>query len=307
MKLLGKIITIPILNRFFLWYLNAKNHSLKHEPVFIVGAPRTGSTILYQVLTNNYDVGFIDNLASYFYRCLPLGIWLSNILFGNRPHNNFRSDHGNTHEFGFHAPSECGNFWYRWLPNTHHFIEHGELETDKINEIREEIRTCLRIVKSPFLFKNLNAGQRLRLICEMYPNAKIIYIRRDPIFTVRSILKARSKVGVGKGQWWSIKPKEYQTLLDLDETEMCVAQVLLLEKQIEEDLNLFDSKNVYNLHYDELSEEEIVNISMWLKIKQKKGAVIPTFLKDDLSNLHIEKVDEVNKKIEKWYARDRKI
>ena len=30
--------------------------NLQHQPVFIIGAPRTGSTILYQALTNLYDV-----------------------------------------------------------------------------------------------------------------------------------------------------------------------------------------------------------------------------------------------------------
>jgi hypothetical protein len=42
------------------------NQPLKHQPVFIIGAPRTGSTILYQTLTNLYDVLYIDNLVCRF-------------------------------------------------------------------------------------------------------------------------------------------------------------------------------------------------------------------------------------------------
>src|SRR6056297_1278708 len=79
---------------------------LKHQPVFIIGAPRTGSTILYQALTNLYDVLYIDNLVCRFHRNLFLGFRVSNRIYGAKPHNSFSSYHGRTR--GGHSPSECG-------------------------------------------------------------------------------------------------------------------------------------------------------------------------------------------------------
>ena len=37
------------------------NQKLKHQPIFIIGAPRTGSTIFYQTLTNQLNVLYINN------------------------------------------------------------------------------------------------------------------------------------------------------------------------------------------------------------------------------------------------------
>ena len=51
------------------------NKPLMHQPVFIIGAPRTGSTILYQGLTNYIDVLYIDNLTSRLYKNFFFGIW----------------------------------------------------------------------------------------------------------------------------------------------------------------------------------------------------------------------------------------
>ena len=47
----------PVINIWEKKYLNLYgNQKLKHQPIFIIGAPRTGSTIFYQTLTNQLNV-----------------------------------------------------------------------------------------------------------------------------------------------------------------------------------------------------------------------------------------------------------
>jgi hypothetical protein len=168
------------------------NMPLKHDPLFIIGAPRTGSTILYQAMTNLYDVLYVDNLGCKFHRNFFFGIWLSNRIFTDQPHNNYISEHGDTSMSGMHAPSECGQFWYRWLPEKHHFIDYDEITDEMIKQIQNEVSAVINYFDKPILFKNLNAGQRLRLIQKCFPNAKFLYIKRSPFFVVQSILKARA-------------------------------------------------------------------------------------------------------------------
>lgn len=264
-------------------------HSIA-PPIFIIGAPRTGSTILYQALTNAYDLNYIDNTACRWHRNLRFGMWLSHRKYGNAPHNNFKADHGNTSKFGGHAPSECGGFWYRWLSSGQHFIDHHEITERMVKGLRSEVLGVSAYFNKPLLFKNLNAGQRLRLINRAFPGAKIIFIRRDPRFVVRSILKARARVGVKSHEWWSIMPPNVEELTSLPESQMCTAQVYHIERQIDEDLRLFAAENVKEIRYQELDEGLLEGIAQWLGVSRKAEGELPEFHKDVLNAMDDEEL-----------------
>jgi hypothetical protein len=269
-------------------------------PVFIVGAPRTGSTIIYQALTNAYQLGFIDNTACTWHRNLRFGLWLSQKKYGDQPHNNFKAEHGSTRNYGGHAPSECGQFWYRWLPKDRHFVDYDEVTPETVAAIRAEVLGASGYLRRPLLFKNLNAGQRLRLIHRAFPDAKIIFVRRDPRFVTRSILKARKKVGTKKWQWWSIMPPNFSELLTLPEGQMCAAQVYYLERQIEEDLALFPKQNVRNIHYRSFDADLIHDLGDWIGAACKPVYEIPEFQHDDPQNLTTQELEELEELVEKY-------
>jgi hypothetical protein len=219
----------------------------KHQPIFIIGAPRTGSTILYQTLTNTFDVLYPDNLVNKFYKNFYFGFWLSDIVFHQKPHNCFSSYHGATK--GLRSPNECGAFWYRWLPKERHYIKKNEVSEQSIKEIRNNIFSVINRFNNPLLFKNMNAGQRLEIIYEIAPNCKIIFIRRNPLFTAQSIYKVRLKVNNSPNRWWSIMPPNYNELLKLSYHEQIVKQIFFIEKQITQDLKFFPPDNIFKLNY----------------------------------------------------------
>ncbi len=264
-----------------------------YSVVFIIGAPRTGSTILYQALTNTYQFAYIDNTACTWHRNLRFGLWLSQKKYGNRSHNNFKAEHGDTRKFGGHAPSECGQFWYRWLPKDRHFIDHDEVNETMVSDIRKEVLGAIAFLQKPLLFKNLNTGQRLRLVHKAFPEAKIIFVRRDPRFVIRSILRARKDRGKSEGQWWSIMPPNVNTLLDLPECDMCAAQAYYLERQIEEDLTLFPRDNVQEVHYQHFGECLIHRLGQWSGATVRSDGDCPKFQHDDPQQLSPQERDEL--------------
>ena len=256
------------------------NMPLKWQPIFIIGAPRTGSTILYQALTNYFDVLYIDNLVCMCHKSLFSGFWISNKIYGSKPHKNFQSEYGNTARFGGHAPSECGEFWYRWLPRERHFIDDHEISDEMVDNIRREITAVSNYFDRPLLFKNLNAGQRLRLLYRCFPEAKFIYVQRRAETTIRSIMAGRRKVGAGPGQWWGIMPPDYASLLVLPELAMVKAQIERIEEQIEKDIQRFTPQNVRDLHYDDFSAGLVESVGTWLCIERRDGGTLPIFKND---------------------------
>lgn len=250
-------------------------------PIFIVGAPRTGSTILYQAITNAFDVLYFDNLSARWHRTPLFGLKLSHRRYGSAPHNSFTSSHGVTE--GGHAPNECGEFWYRWFPRDQHFV--ADAPEKVILNIRREINETCAVFGKPFVFKNLNAGQRLRVIARAFPDARIIFIRRDPRFVLRSILLARRRLGIGAGRWWSVRPPGYEKFLGLTEMEMCAAQIFQIEKQILEDIELFPESNVHMVEYDSLSQERILHLGAALGLRRRANGKLPEFSKDNEEKL----------------------
>ncbi|RMH65299.1 MAG: sulfotransferase [Calditrichaeota bacterium] len=208
-------------------------------PVFIIGAPRSGSTILYQALTNYLKVAYADNLCRAFYRDFSLGFRLSRLLYGDAAHNCYRSRFGDTRACGGHAPCECGPFWRRFLPDDHHYIPAREVDRYLKSGLKEAMEALFRQTPYPFIIKNLVLSMRLHLVHRFWPEARLIWVRREPENIVHSIMKARHSLRVPPHQWWSVKPAQYKQWLDRPEMEMVCHQVWAMEEHMEEDLRLF--------------------------------------------------------------------
>lgn len=224
--------------------------------IFIIGAPRTGSTFLYQTITNELDVCYIDNFADMFYRDLCFGMALSQKIFRNRPHNCFNSRYGRTVEYGWHAPSESGRFWYRWIPKDQHYMDAGTLTEDRKQEMRDVVTAVINRFQKPFVFKNMNAALRMRLIRAVFPEAKFIIIHRNLEKTRTSILKARQELLGDVSQWWSLKPPGYETVLKCSPEEQVEYQIREVYKQIDEDRRLFSPENILEVHFEKFLEDK---------------------------------------------------
>ena len=272
---------------------------VEYPPIFIVGAPRTGSTVLYQSITNQADVLYIDNLVCLFFSNFLFGFWLSNSIFKQKAHNCFQSEYGDTSNYGWHAPSECGSFWYRWLPANRHFVDHNEIAIEDIEEIKVEIAETSNYFKKSIIFKNLNAGQRLRMLVKAFPDAKFIFVRRDPLYTAQSIIKAKRKLKIPGNQFWSIMPPNVDELKKLDWHEQIVKQIYYIEKQIAEDLQLFPKQNVYEVNYTELTQEKITELIAQIDLKKKTMFQAPEIILNEKLSLPEQEIQLIQNEIKK--------
>jgi len=254
------------------------SQSLKHQPVFIIGAPRTGSTILHQTITNQLDVLYIDNLVCWFNKNFFFGFWLSNKLFKQKAHNCFKSIYGNTSKFGLHAPSECGAFWYKWLPTDIHFIDYNNITDEMVREIREEITTVINFFDKPLIFNNNNIGLRIRLIKQAFPDAKYIIADREPFFVSQSLLVARDFFFGNYNTWWSMMPRNFKEIKKLNFVKQVVQQHYFINKQMYADLkSLVENDNYQTVQYSNFVKDKniILNkIMSLINYTQKRNKIV---------------------------------
>jgi len=231
----------------------------KHQPIFIIGAPRTGSTILYQILTNHLDVLYISNLVNLCRENTFLGFRLHKTFFGNKPHNCFTSRFGQTEDGGLIAPHE-GLFWYKWLPTDKHYVVPEEISPKDKQEMRDYFYAIMNFYDRPLLVKNLSFSLRLELLHDLFPAAKFINIRRNPLDTSLSLLKARDKNKIDDQKMWSILPPGFQEKSFNNKYELIVYQIHKILQEIENRKSLFPADHWIDVNYENLQDvSEILN------------------------------------------------
>lgn len=277
-----------------------KPDSFKHSPYFIVGVPRSGSTFTYQLITSAFPVNYIDNLIDVFHRNIRFGFKLSKWLYGRKRHQVFKSDFGNTMSYSWHAPSECGPYWYRFFPKSQYYTSSKNIDKVDIERLSSELHWLSNKFEEPLVFKNLLVSGRIFALKKASPGAKFLFIKRNPFFNAQSIIRARRSLGVPDNEWWSAKPYNYEKLKSLPLIEKTVKQVFYLEKQIEDDLKKYFPDQYVIIHYEDFKNGFSKNISTFSNFLSVEVTEVNTsFNKVDKIQLNDTEARELKAQIEK--------
>lgn len=293
------IITKPIaalniiLSPFEKYLLHRVNTTGNTEvsPVFLIGAPRSGTTLIYQVLLNRFWFAYFSNFTAVFYRVPILASFLAKRLLPKSQVCDYASKYGVTNNWcGAH---ECGNFWYRWFPKGNNvYVAPGTTSQEVLDELRGEVAGMSAVMKAPVLFKNVYNCMRIAPMIEAFPNACFIVVLRSPLDIALSVLKGRIGALGNKDQWWSLPPKEYRTIREHPYWKQVAEQVYYIYKQIEDDKSRFGEDHFLDMDYSAFCSDvhgELERISNFLDRQgiplEIRGQVPKTFQVMRVSNM----------------------
>ncbi len=285
--------------------LNTKSPNF--QPIFIIGPPRSGSTILFQILTNYLDVIYINNLVNMAKRNPYFGFLLSNKFIKSKSHNTFDSKYGKIKIENLAAPNE-GLFWYKWLNKKEHYSDENSLNNQQKINFRNTVFAIINKYQKPFLIKNLSFSVRIKLLHDIFPEAKYIYIKRNPLYVAQSILLAKEKLHIPDNEIWSIRPKNYKNFEKSGKIKQIVCQIKGIEEQIKQDKTLIKNENFYELSYEDFcknTEKYVTDIHDFtncnLKIKNK----ISSLEIRDKIKIDNQLFEKLKQEIEKEYKNDK--
>ncbi|WP_304511570.1 sulfotransferase [Desulfobacula sp.] len=225
-----------------------------YPPVFIIGAPRCGSTLLYKILTERFKFSYFSNFTAKFYKIPICGTLLQKILGIRVRTGGYNFNYGQVEGLG--SPNECGEFWYRWFPRGMHiYVAPDQIPAVNLKELRAEIGGISAVTKRPVIFKNLYNSMRIAPIVEAMPEAVFIVCKRDYLNNALSILKGREIHMGDKKKWMGTPPKEIDKLLDLSNEKQVVGQVYYIYQQIKEDLIRFGKQRFYEVSYEKFCSD----------------------------------------------------
>jgi hypothetical protein len=225
--------------------------------IYIVGTPRSGTTLLSQILSKGLKVGYINNLIARFWLTPGIGVRLSQSVLGPDPGEkiDFVSRHGNT--FKIEGPHEFGHFWTFWLGLERlatHFPDQGHLKTLDAPGLDSALNTLMASFGRSVVFKNIICGFFAPYLSRINSRSLFVYIHRDCLSVVSSILTCRLERYGSYHAFWSIKPATYAKILEEKQPALQVlSQVLDYRKEVEQIL-MSPTINSISVSYEDLCQ-----------------------------------------------------
>ena len=221
--------------------------------LFIFGLPRSGTTLLYQLVAYCFDIGYVNNLMARFWKTPVTGIKFSNIVLGSEKRTSFTSYVGQTQYLA--EPHEFGYFWADLFGYKDSQIKTVEQSQDiQWESIKERMESISRAFQKPVVYKNLLYAFHLRPFVRLFDKAVFLYMKRDLVDTAISILNTRINCYGNKDSWWSAKPPQYESLKDLPYREQIPGQMYFLNELFESGIQESAGISLIEVAYNELCE-----------------------------------------------------
>lgn len=218
-------------------------------PIFIVGAPRSGTSLVYEALVTRFRFAYFSNLA----HRLPYAPTAASRLGRSvirRWRGDFRSRFG--HIEGWGAPNEGGWIWRRWIADGDWCDERAAADAP-VAEMRHTVTAVSAVLDGPFLNKNVMHSNRMRLLDAIFPGCLFLEVRRDPMATARSIIDAQRREGgpaLDAQHWWSVRPSTAPMHLGADMPTRAAAQVAGVALDIARDSAHVGEHRVMRIDYE---------------------------------------------------------
>ena len=195
--LVAGIFEIFNLIECLLWQKRINTHKLKKPPVFIIGFWRSGTTLLHNLMCLHPEASYTTTFQTVFPNLmLTQSFWLkpftNHFLPVNRPYDKVRMDMDfpQEEEFGMMNLQSSTIYKFFLFPLDFDRIIEQDLYTEKLPLAKLAIwkkKYASMIAKAEFntgrsiyIGKNPCHITRIALLKQMYPDARFIFIHRDP-------------------------------------------------------------------------------------------------------------------------------
>jgi len=254
-------------------YSEYEELSETYPTLHIVGVPRSGTTLVSQLLASCTDLGYINNLIARFWEAPVYGIRLSKMLVPPGTSSSFTSHYGRTGLIS--EPHEFGYFWSSILNYKEMYQkDNGNGEFIDWNRLKLILLNMTHAFAKPIVFKSFLLGWHVAEMQQILPKTCWIYIKRDPLETALSIAKLRKNLLGERDQWASLKPKEYEWLKNEPYWRQIAGQVYFLEKNYSIQLAKVSPANKLEINYEQLCSKPINIVEQVIELLERQGGKI---------------------------------
>ena len=232
----------------------AKAEFCRFPPVFIIGPPRSGTTLLYQCMVHCFRLAYICNLAA-LCPTAPAAATRLALRLSRHRRTSFSSRYGATR--GLLGPHEGWPIWNRWM------VASDGSDCVSARDLSEQSRRMLHctiagieaVFDRPFINKMVDHSLRLGALDATFPGCAFLVMERDRLDVASSMLNGwREHVG-NRDRWWSAKPRNYVQLQQLRLVERVCGQLFAIDQEIGRGKELLGAHRFLTIHYLDLCND----------------------------------------------------
>jgi hypothetical protein len=242
--------------------------------VFIVGVPRSGTTLLYQLISAYLDVGYVSNAMARWWMVPVAAARVRSPLKTRHSSPSLDSDLGRSE--GPDGPHEFGWFWQFHL----HHEESDDLDAEALaardfRVAKAELEGLAGYFNRPLILKALvHVPYKIAWLKAQFPQARFIWVHRDPIFVAQSILQAREDRFGDAKRWLSIRPRDVASWRSRTPCEQVAHQIVDVTAAIDRAFASLGPSEGLRVEYDALirhPDAELRRIADFCGAKVQRG------------------------------------
>jgi len=234
---------------------------------FIVGNPRSGTTLFLQYLASLGCFSYPTNTLARFSYAPYLGALIQQMLFDNKfdpldelkwvnSDMEFNSALGKS--TGHLSTNEFQHFFRNYITNYFpEYIPEEKFNKIDVKSMKQGLASIEHVFQKPFVTKLMLLQYNLSALHKKIPNSIFFYLKRDPYYVMQSIYLSRINYFGDVTQWWSVKPKEYELLREKNIYDQIAGQVYYTDIAIQKEMEQIPENNKMIVYYEDFCNNPI--------------------------------------------------
>lgn len=245
--------------------------------IHVVGLPRSGTTLLMQLLASSFELNYPTNLSATLWEAPLYGAALARKLFTGEFESSYQSSYGRTQDL--REPHEFGRFWLKLL--NYDSLEEKPGHKIDCELVRDTLVGMTEVAGGPYAFKSFLPVWHLEELSHICKKSLIIHVKRDPMENAISLLKARRCYADEETNWVGLKPYVCRKFEHESIHVQVASQVIAVEHSIMSKTKNLPDNRVLTFDLDEIlrsTESVISTINSRVSTIQESDIIKPSFV-----------------------------
>lgn len=225
------------------------------EPIiFVIGAPRSGTTLVAQSLIKTLPLGYFNNLTSIFPSSPITALKTFHWAYAKDKHHVKTSSlYGRTTRIS--EPNDALYFWDRWMDKDRKKIP-ASFSGKQEQMIKKFFGAFEAFEGGPMIQKVNRMNTFAQLVAEILPTAHFVCLDRNPVFHAQSLLIARRFIHGDENKSYGIKGDKPLALSSATNPIQSICHQVLFHKEVlHRQKELIGEQRFIHLPYESFCED----------------------------------------------------